>query len=112
MWFLVGEAVGWNVWNQQELKMEQAKYPLSTAPHVHAWFHHTLAIAVAPIAVEGKVLGEITTHPAIIQDDFDWEWHARYAQRQGFAWPDYVAAVERSPRLSLEQLQGAATSWP
>jgi transcriptional regulator GlxA family with amidase domain len=55
------------------------------------------------------VLAEMTSHTVILNDAFDLAWHRRYAVEHMITWEDYAAAVDRSPKMSYEQLEGAAT---
>jgi hypothetical protein len=74
LWFLVGETLGWSVWKSKSATREASK-PQPTQPYVQMRFHKTLAHAVAPIVVEGQVLGEMTTYAVILKDSFDLTWH-------------------------------------
>lgn len=108
LWFLIGDSIGWNLWNHQELWMETPRFLLSTEPRVYTWFHDALAMAVAPVVIDGTVMGEIATYPSLLKERLDWEWHKEIANRLGFAWSDYMAAVDRSILMTREQLEGAA----
>jgi AraC-like DNA-binding protein len=108
LWQLLGMSIGWDAWN----RIEYSDRPTTLSPgdaYVRVSFHRTVGRAVAPIVVDGRLLAEMESHSVIIADDFDDAWHRRYAQQQGIAWASYAAAVARSPHLSLEQLEGAAT---
>lgn len=59
--------------------------------------------------VDQQVLAEISSHQVIIKDHFDEHWHRYYAREHHIPWADYEAAINRSPHLTLEQLDGAAT---
>ena len=78
-------------------------------PYVRISFHNTIGQAVAPIIVDQQVLAEISSHQVIIKDQFDEEWHRHYAHEHHIPWRDYAAGIKRSPHMSLEQLEGAAT---
>lgn len=108
LWFLLGESVGWDVWNQGLDETAHEDLVTLNEPHVRRRFHNTLAQAVAPIVVDGQVLCELRSRSVILSDAFDWEWHQRYAQELDLTWPEYLAAVKRTPHLTLEQLQAAA----
>jgi AraC-like DNA-binding protein len=106
LWHLLGATLGWDTWNRIE-NPERMEVPLHE-PNVCISFHNTLGRAIAPIVVDGKVLGEMGTHLVIIKDNIDWGWHKDYALEHGIAWETYAAALERSPHMTIEQLEGAA----
>jgi AraC-like DNA-binding protein len=108
LWQLLGASIGWDQWNRIENPETEQMTP-PKEPYVRISFHNTIARAVAPIIVDQQVLAEISSHQVIIQDHFDEAWHRCYAENHGIPWADYAAAVERSPHLTLEQLEGAAT---
>jgi AraC-like DNA-binding protein len=108
LWQLVGASIGWDNWNDIENpRTENAAQ--ARDPYVRITFHNTIGRAIAPIIVDQRVLGEISTHQVIIKDNFDSEWHRRYAHEHHIPQHEYTAAVRRSPHFSLEQLEGAAT---
>ncbi len=107
LWFLVGEAVGWRTWNQ--LTAADNTAGIAAEPHVRRWFHDTLGSAVAPLIVQGEIIGEMATQAVILKDHFDLAWHQAYASRQGIPWVEYAAAIARSPQMTVDQLEGAAT---
>ncbi len=107
LWQFLGLAIGFDNWN----RIENPDYdnPVSPKePYVRISFHNTIGRAVAPIVVDQQVVGEIASHVVIIADQFDEAWHQHYAGQHQIPWESYAAAVERSPHLSLEQLEGAA----
>lgn len=108
LWQLLGMSIGWDNWNRIENPETEGRV-VSREAHVRISFHNTIGCAVAPIHVDQQVLGEISSHQVIIKDHFDEAWHRQYARQHNIAWSSYAAAVERSPHLSLEQLEGAAT---
>jgi AraC-like DNA-binding protein len=108
LWFLIGEALGWDQWNRLNHPTADDHPPTSTRPYLRLRLHETLASAVAPVVVEDQVLAELKTHPVILKDTFDWAWHRRFAHEHNIPWPVYQAAVRRSLKLSREQLEGAA----
>jgi AraC-like DNA-binding protein len=67
-----------------------------------------MANAVAPIVVEDQLLATLSTEQAMVRDQIDWEWHRRYANEIGIPWQTYQAALERSPHMTLEQMEGIA----
>ncbi len=108
LWFLVGDVVGWDTWNRLNRPDERPRSTLATEPIVRISFHDTLASAFAPILINNQVIGQITTYQAILKDTFDWDWHRRHAEERGIAWTEYQAAIDRSPHMTLEQLEGVA----
>ena len=108
LWFLVGASIGWEEY--YHVGVEQEDYTRSQkTPYVRIALHNTLACAVAPIVVDDQVLGEMASHTVILSDSFDLSWHRRYAQEHAIPWDEYAAAVQRSPKMTYEQLEGAAT---
>ena len=108
LWHLLGASIGWDNWNRIETQDTEHTIEMKE-PHVQISFHNTIGWAVAPIVVDQQVLGEISSHPVIIRDHFDQLWHRHYAESHDIPWPGYLRAVKRSPHMSLEQLEGAAT---
>lgn len=108
LWFLVGDIVGWDTWNRLNRSAEKPQPAFVTEPIVRVSFHDTLASALVPILIGHQVIGQMTTYQAILKDTFDWEWHRRYAEERGIPWAQYQAAIERSPQMTLEQLEGVA----
>lgn len=106
--FLLGESIGWEAWRRIGAAVI-VDHPIAPGdPHIRLSFYNTLASAVAPVVIDGQVLGEMTTRSVILKDTFDWEWHRRYAQAHNISWPAYQAAINRSPQMTREQLAGAA----
>lgn len=108
LWHLLGASLGWDQWNRIENPDTKHLVEMKE-PHVQISFHNTIGWAVAPIIVDQQVMGEISSHQVIIKDHFDEPWHRHYAADHGIPWQEYMAAVKRSPQMSLEQLEGAAT---
>jgi AraC-like DNA-binding protein len=108
LWFLVGDAIGWDTWTRIATPAPSRLPTAAREPYVRQTFHDTLAYAVAPIVIDGAVLGEMTTSHVVVKDAFDWSWHQCYAAEHGLAWPSYLAAIERSPQMTMEQMEGAA----
>lgn len=107
LWYLVGDSIGWTAWRHINMA-DTPDQRASSEPHVRTIFHHTLASAVAPVVIDGQVLGELRTRPVLLGGEFDWPWHQAYAQEHAIPWPAYSAAVERSPHMTRDQLTGAA----
>lgn len=108
LWQLIGASIGWDQWNR--IQNAEPEFPMiAREPYVRISFHNTIGQAVAPIIVDQQVLAEIASHQVIIKDHFDEEWHRLYAREHHIHWRDYAAGIRRSPRMSLEQLEGAAT---
>ncbi len=108
LWQLLGASIGWDNWNRIAYPEKEASLT-AREPYVRISFHNTIGQAVAPIRVDQQVLGEIASHQVIIRDHFDEDWHRHYAHEHHIPWPDYAACIQRSPHMSLEQLEGAAT---
>jgi AraC-like DNA-binding protein len=106
LWHLLGATIGWDAWNR--IENPERTSSLLREPNVCISFHNTLGRALAPIVVDGKVLGEMGTHLVIIKDSIDWHWHQDYAREHCIAWDEYAAAIKRSPQMTIEQLEGAA----
>jgi AraC-like DNA-binding protein len=106
LWFMLGETLGWDTWSAID-PADDARGALE--PYVRLSFHDTLGRAVAPIVIGGRVVSEMSTNPALVREHFDWRWHRRCARQYSIPWPAYRAAVQRSPLLSMEQLDGLAT---
>lgn len=108
LWQFMGETIGWDTWNRIE-NPEDGLPTVPTTPYVRIGFHNTIGRAVAPIVVDDQVLGDMVSHQVIIRENYDRDWHRHYALEHGIAWDAYETAVQRSPHMSLEQLEGAAT---
>ncbi len=108
LWQLLGMAIGWDTWNQIEFPEEELSVERHE-PYVRITFHNTIGRAVAPIVVDHQILGEMSSHQVIIKEHFDQDWHRHYAHLHNIPWREYNAAIKRSPHMSLEQLEGAAT---
>lgn len=106
LWQLMGMSIGWDAWNRLENPIAS---PESKEPYVRISFQNTIGRAIAPIVVDQNILGEMMTHQVIIKEQINWEWHQELAEAYKIAWTDYKAAIDRSPHMSLEQLEGAAT---
>jgi AraC-like DNA-binding protein len=107
LWGLIGDAIGWVAWDH----WQDARAVGDVAPHqpyVRVSFHNVRGQAVAPLVVNGEVLGELSTHFALLEDTFDIAWHRRYADAHGILWQEYEAALLRMSRLTIRQLEGAA----
>jgi AraC-like DNA-binding protein len=106
LWFLLGETLGWDTWSA----IDRGEGPRGVQePYVRLTFHDSMAHAVAPIMVDGRVLSEMSSDAAIVRDHFDWSWHRRFARRCGIPWSTYKSAIQRTPQLTLDQLDGVAT---
>jgi AraC-like DNA-binding protein len=106
LWHLLGTSMGWDSWNRIENSI--AYEVAQREPNVRVCFHNTLGRAVAPIIVDRTVLGEMVSDLVIVKGNFDAGWHAQFAREHNITWEDYTAAVERSPHMSYQQLEGAA----
>jgi AraC-like DNA-binding protein len=106
LWFLVGDTVGWGIWNQHTVRWQVSRS--AEVPDVLRWLNNTMGAAMAPLVVQGEVLGAIYTQVVLLRDRFDLAWHRTYAAEQGIAWDCYQRAIERTPQLPEAQLEGAA----
>jgi AraC-like DNA-binding protein len=110
LWFIIGNAIGWDVLPQLQIETSKLYPATPNEPHVQVWFHHTLANAAAPIVIEGQTLGHLTTTSVVLKDQpFNHDWHMAWAQQYAIPWQEYQDAVARSPQMTMEQLEGAAT---
>ena len=107
LWGLVGEMIGWDAWDHYaDARAAGEVAPLQ--PYVRMSFHNVRGNAVAPLVVDGEVLGELATHFALVADTFDIEWHRQFAASHDLLWQNYESALLRMSRLSIGQLEGAA----
>ncbi len=109
LWFIVGNAIGWDVLSKVEMQTCTLYPATPNKPHVRVWFHHTLANAVAPVIIEGRILGHLSSNSVVLKDQpFDEAWHRAWAQQHNVSWTEYHEAVSRSAQMTMEQLEGAA----
>jgi AraC-like DNA-binding protein len=108
LWFLYGQAIGWTAWNQLNATPMSVGIEHSAVPNVRTLFHDTLASAHAPIVVDDRVLGVMSTSYVILGDTFDWSWHRDWARQHNIPWRAYQAAVRRTLHMSRDQMEGAA----
>jgi AraC-like DNA-binding protein len=105
LWFLIGDSIGWKNWNRI---IQSAPDEPRDQPHVVVFLNNTLGRAVAPVIANGQVMGAIETHSVVIPGAFDEAWHHTFAHEHGIDWETYLQTVQRSPQMTLEQLEGAA----
>lgn len=109
LWFLVADSVGWNNWYQLSVDgTVEAEQTDLTQSHVDLKFHKTLGRILAPITVEGQPLGYLDSTYVIVKDYLDLDWHRHFASDHNIAWDVYQAAIDRTPHMTMEQLEGAA----
>lgn len=108
LWFLIGDSIGWDVWTAIDAAGGDKGSAAAPDPYVRFTLGDSLAHAVAPVQVAGRLVGELSSHAVIVRDHFDWSWHKRFAREHHIPWNAYRAAVERSPQLTTEQLSGVA----
>ncbi len=108
LWFLIGETLGWRLLNSTRRTRDAGNAKNPNEPYVQIRLNNTLANAVAPIVIDGRLLGDLMTYSVILKDHFDERWHRRFARRCAIPWVDYEAAIARSSHMSLEQMEGAA----
>jgi AraC-like DNA-binding protein len=63
---------------------------------------------VAPIVVDNAVVGDLTSQAVLLDDIYDEGQHMRLARDYGLPWGEYRAALQRTQRMTQEQLEGAA----
>lgn len=106
---LVGDAVGWDLWvSLRDVRQHSFNTSIQPAPYVELCFNETLCSAVAPVHVDGVLMGRLSSSQAMVSGDVDWTWHRHFANQYHIAWDDYMAALERTPRMTLEQMEGVA----
>ncbi len=106
LWFLLADTVGWSQWFSLQATNTKDVIDQRREPYINISMNQTFAWAVAPIVIEGQVYATMETYPALLK--IDWDWHRRYAKELNIPWDTYRAAIERSSRVTLEQLTGAA----
>jgi AraC-like DNA-binding protein len=108
LWSFLGNAMNWQDWQHLEATAMQERSREPIKPFVRHAYHGLLACAVAPIVQENQVLGEIASEFAIVEDVFDWQIHQYFAQAYALSWPSYQTAIEHTPHLTMDQLDGVA----
>lgn len=109
LWFLIGDSIGWSRWQAFEAELSHPPTDAPLDPHVQRMLNG-IGRAVAPLVVDGMHLGDLVSNWVMIADvATDWGWHRDFAEKHKIDWSDYQAALERSPRISYEQLQAASS---
>lgn len=109
LWFLIGERVGWPYWNHINSGEEDPRNgEQQRAPYVQTFYHGILAHAVAPVVVDEQRLGKMSAGVAVVKDHYDPLWHRQHACELNIPWPEYQAALDRSPQMTVHQLQATA----
>lgn len=108
LWSFLNNAMNWQDWQRLETTTIQERSHEPSEPFVRLAYYGLLACAVAPIVRENRVLGEIVSEFAIVKDAFDWQVHRCYAQGYALSWSSYQMAVEQTPHLTMDQLDGVA----
>jgi AraC-like DNA-binding protein len=109
LWRLLGDTMGWHKWERIFATTRQRISTVASGAYVALSLEGTLGLVVAPVIVEGQTLGELTSTAGIFtSNSLDWTWHHAYAEQLGISWAEYYAAVERTPHMSLDQLEGMA----
>lgn len=110
LWQMLGDSLGWDVWLKLLDSTATRSHDNSLEPHVSTAFYGILARSVAPVVVDGIILGNLTTRWVIPADyDLNLNSQRKYAKQHGIVWTNYRDAIKVTPRMSLEQLQAAAT---
>jgi AraC-like DNA-binding protein len=105
--FLLGETIGWQSWHALSRLLTTDPGDEKAARVVTA-MNGLIGRAVAPVVIDGQVIGSITTHSVMIENRFDEAWHQQFAREYGIAWDVYLETVKRTPQMTLEQIEGAA----
>ena len=108
LYILLGDTLGWVNYAKLSRQRHMIATQLVPEPYVELMLNGSMAAAVAPIVVEGQLLASLSTEEAVVRDHVDWDWHRRYANEIGIPWQTYQAALERSPHMTLEQMEGIA----
>jgi AraC-like DNA-binding protein len=108
LYILLGDTVGWANYGNLPHQRHKIATQIDPEPYVDLTLNGSMASAMAPIVVEDHLLASLTTEEAILRDHVDWEWHRRNADQTGIPWQTYQAALERSPHMTLEQMEGIA----
>ena len=109
LWRLIGDTIGWPEWANLEQSTRQRVSTTPSGAYVREMLEGTLCTAVAPVVVAGQLLGELFFDPVILDSNLlDYPWHQNNADQLGIAWADYQAALNRTPRMTLGQLEGLA----
>ncbi len=108
LWSFLNNAMNWQDRQRLEMSPMQEHAHEPREPFVRLAYYGLLACAVAPVVRENRVLGEIVSEFAIVKDTFDWQVHRCYAQGYALSWSSYQMAVEHTPHLTMDQLDGVA----
>jgi AraC-like DNA-binding protein len=108
LYILLGDTVGWANYSSLPSQRHKIATQIAPEPYVELLLNGSMAVAVAPIVVEDQLMASLSTEQAIVRDHVDWDWHRRYANEIGIPWQTYQAALERSPHMTLEQMEGIA----
>ncbi len=104
LWVLLGEALGW----ASGIRRDASAVSDRSLPHVGLDTLGIFAVAVAPVIVNGELLAELSTRWVLLEDTFDPAWHRRFASEHGIDWARYEIALAQTPRMTRDQLGGAA----
>ncbi len=108
LWSYLKNAISWQDWQHLEMTTMQECSHKPSEPSIHLAYYGLLACVVVPIVHEDRVLGEIVSEFAIVKDAFDGQAHRSYAQSHALSWYSYQRAVEHTPHLTMDQLDGIA----
>jgi hypothetical protein len=93
--FLIGETIGWQNWHALDRRLT-ADTGDEKAARVVTSMNGLMGQAVAPVVVDGQVIGSITTHKVLIEDRFDEPWYRQFAREHVIAWDVYVETAKRT----------------
>jgi len=105
---LLGDTLGWDVWENLPVETHHFKTNLRPQPYLNLTCHRQVAAAIAPVVVEGQELAQMTGGQVLLNDDFDPGWHGAFASDHHIPWETYQAAMQRTPQVTLEQMEGIA----
>ena len=111
LWFLAGDRFGWDKWTRIEPEIEEiaALAGRGMAPRmcIRRFPGGLLADGTVELEVDGEHLGTLHTFPMVIlADEENDEKHLQFARTLGVRPREYRASLDRTTRLSAEQLEG------
>jgi AraC-like DNA-binding protein len=112
LWKVIGSVISWRAldslyWGGWVFPEPKA-YASISRPSVRLSWFETMAQAVAPVVVNGQVLGELITRPVLLKGRLDEGQHHCYALEYGIPWQEYRTALRSGRQWTLEQMEGLA----
>lgn len=105
--FLLGETIGWQNWNALSRRLTSDQGDEKKARVVTS-LNGAMGHVLAPVMINGQMIGSIATHSVLIANSYDEAWHRQFALEYGIEWQVYFETLMRTPRMTFEQLEGAA----